>query len=247
MHAMTVLSGILAQAPQAVPPPENTQTPANPVTVALQPIRQFLLATPAPDAPFSRQLLHEILAPARPALAASFWTLDAVFGTAKPSTARYDLATDISVADLYEMIRKQEPKNLLVLFHASWCKPCKIFAKPEYQKAIQDFNNSHQETQVVTMRIDNEADPLMEDFYQQVGIIVTKGIHEVTGEEVVDESYAVPSSFLLHTPSGKYARSYKIPKTPDKIELITGVGFRAPEAFSRELPAQSSLKKTSPK
>jgi len=244
---MTVLSGILAQAPQAVPPPENTPAPANPLAAVLQPVRRLLLAPPAPDAPFSRQLLHEILAPARPAFAASLWTLDAVFGAAKPSTAKYNLATDISVADLYEMTRKQEPKNLLVLFHASWCQPCKIFAKPDYQKAIQDFNASHEDTKVVTMRIDNEADPLMEDFYRQVGIIVTEGTHEVTGEHVVDESYAVPSSFLLHTPTGKYARSYKIPKTPDKIKLIASVGFRAPEAFPKELPGQASLKKSSPK
>ncbi|HSA58400.1 MAG TPA: hypothetical protein VLJ37_01785 [bacterium] len=159
-----------------------------------------------------------------------------------PSELRPDLPSDRTVAELYRLTGSPGVQGIMALFHASWCEPCKIVETPEYQRAIREFNEAQSEIRVVTLRVDNEADPLVDPFWDIVGPVPVQVTHIKTGEEEIVEDSIIPSALLVYVPSGKYARSMKIPPNPETVEPWARRGFRHPERFEKSFPRIAELK-----
>lgn len=85
-----------------------------------------------------------------------------------PSSHR--LASDVTVEELYKLRQDQTIKYVLVVFHASWCKPCQVLATPEYQGKIQTFNRDHPNMRFVTMDVGDKNDHAMLKFVKAIGL-----------------------------------------------------------------------------
>ncbi len=85
-----------------------------------------------------------------------------------PFTQNNQIASDVTVAELRELVDLGEYKHVMVLFHASWCGPCKKMKTPYYQKTISDYNAAHPDELVVTLGIDNPIDAQAEAFWKEV-------------------------------------------------------------------------------
>jgi len=74
------------------------------------------------------------------------------------------LASDVTVAELFQLRQDAKIKYIFILFHASWCKPCRVIKTPEYQTKIKAFNRTHPEIRVVSIKIGDKNDPGMKPF-----------------------------------------------------------------------------------
>jgi hypothetical protein len=146
------------------------------------------------------------------------------------------------VAELYRLTGSPGVEEVMVLFHASFCEPCKVVETPGYQRAILEFNRSQAKTRVVTLRVDREDDPLVDPFWEIVGPVPVEVTHVKTGEKEIVEDSFIPSALLVYVPSGRYARSMKIPPGPEDVEPWTRKGFRRPERFEKAFPRVEELK-----
>jgi hypothetical protein len=151
------------------------------------------------------------------------------------------LPSDRTVAEFYRLTSSPDVREVMALFHASFCEPCKVVETPEYQRAIREFNESQSGSRVVTIRVDNENDPLVDSFWEIVGPVPIQVTHIKTGEEEIVEDSIIPSALLLFVPSGKYARSMKIPPNPEAVESWARKGFRYPERFEKSFPQIKEL------
>lgn len=159
-----------------------------------------------------------------------------------PAEARPGLPSDRTVDELYRLTGSPGVQEVMVLFHASFCEPCKIVEAPEYQLAIREFNESQAKTRVVTLRVDNADDPLVDPFWDIVGPVPVQVTHIKTGWKEIVEDSIIPSALLVYVPSGKYARSMKIPPGPEAVEPWARKGFRRPERFENAFPRIEELK-----
>ncbi len=212
-------------------------------TVFLSPMEKILSKDPPNTSSTIETLSRTLLAPARSVLLPSLWTIKYMFQSLVTATGP-KLGSDVSVTQLYTLKNSPGVENVMVLFHATSCGPCRVIETAEYQQALQTFNDKHPHTKMVTLEIDNPLDPFVEKFMTQIQPIKRKRTDPKTGKRITQEINFYPSSLLLHTTTARYARSGTIPNTEntlDHIELLTQRGFLHPNDFPHSFPEIQSL------